>query len=88
MEGEFFFDWSKRFNICVGIARGLAYLHEELHPCIIHRDINASNILLYKNWNVKIADFGTARLFSNDLTQDILHKELFEQGKKGIAIDS
>jgi serine/threonine protein kinase len=64
------------FNICVGIARALAYLHEELQLCIIHRDIKASNILLDKNWNAKIVDFGTARLFSDDLTQDILTQRI------------
>jgi serine/threonine protein kinase len=69
MEGDLFLDWSKRFNICVGIAHGLVYLHEKLQPCIIHWDIKASNILLDKNLNAKIADFGTARLFLDDVTQ-------------------
>jgi serine/threonine protein kinase len=44
----------------------LVYLHEDLQPCIIHRDIKASNILLDNNLNAKIADFGLAQLFSND----------------------
>ncbi|CAM6073718.1 unnamed protein product [Sphagnum tenellum] len=56
-------DWPMRKNICLGVARGLAYLHEEVQPCIIHRDIKAPNILLDKHFNAKIADFGLARLF-------------------------
>ncbi len=47
----------------MGIARGLAYIHEELQPPIIHRDIKATNILLDKDYNPKIADFGLAYLF-------------------------
>jgi serine/threonine protein kinase len=60
----------------VGIVHGLAYLHEELQPCIIHQDIKTSYILLDKNLNAKIADFGTARLFCDDLTQDLLTQRI------------
>lgn len=56
------FTWEIRRNICLGIARGLAYLHEEITPCIIHRDIKASNILLDADLNPKISDFGFAKL--------------------------
>ncbi|KAH8968249.1 hypothetical protein BDL97_03G118200 [Sphagnum fallax] len=72
-----FLDWPTRFHICVGIARGLFYLHEELQPCIIHRDIKGPNILLDNNLNPKIADFGLARLFSND------QSHLFTQERAG-----
>eukprot|EP00253_Pinus_taeda_P022713 PITA_22713 len=61
-------DWQKRCNIILGITRGLLYLHEDSHLRIIHRDIKASNILLDKNLNPKIADFGLARLFEEDET--------------------
>jgi len=68
IENVLFLDWTMRFNICVGIAHGLIYLHEYLQPHIIHRDIKASNILLDKDLNPKIADFGLARLFPEDIS--------------------
>ncbi|KAG0618758.1 hypothetical protein M758_4G090000 [Ceratodon purpureus] len=61
-------DWSTRMKILEGTARGLAYLHEGCHTRIIHRDIKASNILLDKDLNPKIADFGLARIFSENDT--------------------
>lgn len=54
--------WETRMRITLGSARGLAYLHEDCHPKIIHRDIKASNILLDDNFDAKVADFGLARL--------------------------
>ena len=48
----------------MGTARGLAYLHEEVIPRIVHRDIKASNILLDQDFTPKIGDFGLAKLFS------------------------
>ncbi|KAG5240496.1 receptor protein [Salix suchowensis] len=61
-------DWKQRYDIIIGIARGLLYLHQDSHSCIIHRDIKASNILLDGKWVPKIADFGMARLFPEDQT--------------------
>ncbi|KAK2368186.1 putative leucine-rich repeat receptor serine/threonine-protein kinase [Trifolium repens] len=55
-------DWQMRKKICVGIARGLAYLHEESRLKIVHRDIKATNVLLDKDLNPKISDFGLAKL--------------------------
>ncbi|XP_024180394.1 probable LRR receptor-like serine/threonine-protein kinase At1g56130 isoform X3 [Rosa chinensis] len=61
-------DWSTRFNICLGIARGLTYLHEESRVRIVHRDVKASNILLDTNLIPKISDFGLAKLFDEKKT--------------------
>nr|CAD1834069.1 unnamed protein product [Ananas comosus var. bracteatus] len=60
--------WPTRRKICLGIARGLAYLHEESTLRIVHRDIKASNILLDKDLNAKISDFGLAKLSEEDHT--------------------
>ncbi|XP_061355013.1 cysteine-rich receptor-like protein kinase 3 [Gastrolobium bilobum] len=58
--------WEVRHKIILGIAEGMAYLHEESHVRIIHRDIKLSNVLLDENFAPKIADFGLARLFPED----------------------
>lgn len=62
------FSWRTRTKICIGIARGLAYLHEEVRPHIVHRDIKASNILLDKYLTPKISDFGLAKLIPANMT--------------------
>ncbi|KAK4285851.1 hypothetical protein QN277_002488 [Acacia crassicarpa] len=61
-------DWPIRHKICVGIASGLAYLHEESRLKIVHRDIKATNVLLDKDLNPKISDFGLAKLVEEDNT--------------------
>ncbi|KAM3684238.1 hypothetical protein ACJW31_11G029100 [Castanea mollissima] len=58
-------DWSTRFDICLGVARGLAYLHEESRLRIVHRDVKASNILLDSDLIPKISDFGLAKLYDD-----------------------
>ncbi|KAK7388178.1 hypothetical protein VNO78_22987 [Psophocarpus tetragonolobus] len=61
-----FLKWSIRFQIIIGVARGLQYLHEDSHLRIVHRDIKASNILLDEKFQPRIGDFGLARFFPED----------------------
>ena len=58
--------WPKRFDIIIGIVRGLVYLHQDSRLQVVHRDLKASNILLDINLNPKISDFGLARTFVGD----------------------
>ncbi|KAJ9560738.1 hypothetical protein OSB04_005898 [Centaurea solstitialis] len=61
-------DWPTRYEICIGIARGISFLHEESRLKIVHRDIKATNVLLDKNLNAKISDFGLAKLDEENKT--------------------
>ncbi|XP_038714091.1 proline-rich receptor-like protein kinase PERK7 [Tripterygium wilfordii] len=61
-------EWSSRVQIALGSAKGLAYLHEDCHPRIIHRDIKGSNILIDSSFEAKVADFGLAKLSSDNFT--------------------
>ncbi|XP_078176433.1 putative LRR receptor-like serine/threonine-protein kinase At1g56130 [Carex rostrata] len=63
-----FLDWATRFEICLGVAKGLAYLHEESSVRIVHRDIKASNILIDGDLSPKISDFGLAKLYDDKKT--------------------
>ncbi|GJN32275.1 hypothetical protein PR202_gb20771 [Eleusine coracana subsp. coracana] len=62
-------NWEQRYNIILGIAKGILYLHEDSRIQMIHRDLKSNNILLDENMNPKVADFGLARLFRGDDTQ-------------------
>ncbi|KAK9095678.1 hypothetical protein Scep_027147 [Stephania cephalantha] len=59
-------DWDARLNILMGAAKGLAYLHHDCSPRIIHRDIKSSNILLDGNLEARVSDFGLAKLLEDE----------------------
>lgn len=62
-------DWSTRFGIMAGVARGLAYLHEQCQERILHCDVKPENILLDAAFCPKVADFGMAKLIGRDFSR-------------------
>ncbi|KAK9066759.1 hypothetical protein SSX86_014082 [Deinandra increscens subsp. villosa] len=64
-------DWDKRFDIALGTAKGLAYLHEECLEWILHCDVKPHNILLDCNYKPKVADFGLSKLLDRNGTRDM-----------------
>ncbi|XP_047327078.1 G-type lectin S-receptor-like serine/threonine-protein kinase SD2-5 [Impatiens glandulifera] len=63
---DFLLDWNTRFNIALGTAKGLAYLHEDCDVKIIHCDIKPENVLLDDNYNARVSDFGLAKLMNRE----------------------
>ncbi|KAK8706768.1 hypothetical protein V6N13_057844 [Hibiscus sabdariffa] len=64
--------WESRLKIAIGSAKGIAYLHEDCSPTIIHRDIKAANILLDPRFEAKVSDFGLAKIFF-DASPSVTH---------------
>lgn len=65
-KGEFMLDWNTRYNIAVGTAKGLAYLHEDCDVKIVHCDIKPENVLLDDHFMAKVGDFGLAKLMTRE----------------------
>lgn len=65
-QGEFLLDWDTRFNIALGTAKGLAYLHEDCDSKIVHCDIKPENVLLDDHFMAKVSDFGLAKLMNRE----------------------
>ncbi|XP_048139170.1 MDIS1-interacting receptor like kinase 2-like [Rhodamnia argentea] len=60
------FHWDKRVNVIRGVADALSYMHHECSPPLIHRDLTSNNILLDRDYEAHVSDFGTARLLRPD----------------------
>jgi len=61
--------WNMRYQIAIGIAKGLTYLHDKCRDCIIHCDIKPQNILLDASFAPKVSDFGLAKLLGRDFSR-------------------
>nr|CAD1819213.1 unnamed protein product [Ananas comosus var. bracteatus] len=88
-DSDIMLSWNMRYRIVLGIARGLAYLHEKCRKCIIHCDIKPGNILLDADFKAKVADFGMAKLIGRDFSRVLTtiisgrrNSTYFEEGSK------
>ncbi|KAL2550517.1 putative serine/threonine-protein kinase [Forsythia ovata] len=62
--------WNIRMKIIIGIAKGLAYLHEDTEPAVLHKNLKSSNILLDQQWNPKLSDFGITDILGPEWSHD------------------
>ncbi|KAL6227570.1 hypothetical protein ACLB2K_001527 [Fragaria x ananassa] len=63
-------DWAARFSVALGSAQGLAYLHHDCVPSVVHRDVKSNNILLDEEWTPRVADFGLAKTLERDVASE------------------
>ena len=75
--------WKQRLAICIGVARGLHYLHTGLKHTIFHRDVKISNILLDERWEAKLADFELSRMGPPSLSKALIRIESHVRGTYG-----
>ncbi|XP_042489575.1 L-type lectin-domain containing receptor kinase SIT2-like isoform X2 [Macadamia integrifolia] len=89
-------NWCQRFRVIKSVAAALLYLHEEWEQVVVHRDVKSSNILLDKELNGRLGDFGLARLYDHGTDPQTTHvvgtlgylaPELCETGKASPSVD-
>ena len=65
-------EWTALYNIAIGVAQGICYLHHDCDPVIVHRDLKPSNILLDGDFEARVADFGVAKLIQTDESMSVV----------------
>lgn len=65
-------EWTALYNIAIGVAQGICYLHHDCDPVIVHRDLKPSNILLDGDFEARVADFGVAKLVQTDESMSVV----------------
>ncbi|CAH2044017.1 unnamed protein product [Thlaspi arvense] len=65
-------EWTALYQIAIGVAQGICYLHHDCDPVIVHRDLKPSNILLDADFEARVADFGVAKLIQTDESMSVV----------------